>query len=150
MGTEMVAFIEYDESEYNSIIAKEEVASKEYFAEDIYSVSKGGGMYTGSKDYVFFTAIAGVRNNTKIEPLFQPRGLPNNRSLPLQRTVDEGIFEDLKSVSYLNSSEIKLALNHFGVNIKDLHFETITILNVIDDLEKRLGKDRVRLVFGFQ
>ncbi|HEX2923320.1 MAG TPA: hypothetical protein VHS28_04755 [Chloroflexota bacterium] len=158
MGTDMVAFIEYDTSVYDLAMYGPTALSGGLttppppFADrlvETYSVTEEEGLYTGSKDYVFFGAIAGVRNQTNIDPLFVPRGLPPNPSRPVKAHVEKwgGVGEF--GMGWLTLAEINAALDHQRVNRKHLCFETETILFIMANLENRLGDDRVRLVFGF-
>lgn len=157
MGTEMTAFIEYDRTphrwrEFHPDPADEVPPPFSESEGEVYSLTTGGGIFTGSKDYLFFRAIAGVRNGTGIPPLFPPRGLPPNLSFEVRRAVQEfgppyqlGDHGD----SWLRLSEINAALDHQRVDRKLLGFETNTILAIMENLAIRLGDDRVRLVFGF-
>src|SRR5580765_1763293 len=85
----MTAFIEYDMAAYDSKFG----ASANHpppFSEKSgtpFSISCDGSIYTGSKDYLFFAAIAGVRNETGIPPLLPPRGLPRNLSREAEARV---------------------------------------------------------------
>jgi hypothetical protein len=157
MGTEMVAFIEYDRTpdRWREFHPDPKIPLPSPFSEaqgEPYSLTTRGGIFTGSKDYLFFGAIAGVRNQTDIPPLFPPRGLPTNLSPELRRAVQEfgpphmlGNHDD----SWLRLSEINAALDQHRVDRNLLSFETHTILAVMENLAGRLGDDRVRLVFGF-
>lgn len=154
MGTEMTAFIEYDRTSYRwrEFYPDPAIALPPPFSEsqgEPYSVTDGGSIYTGSKDYCFFGAIAGVRNDTGIPPLFPPRGLPSNCSREVrERLGSEGGLGDLND-SWLRLSEINAALDHQRIDRNMLSFETHTILAIMESLVLRLGDDRVRLVFGF-
>ena len=108
-----------------------------------------GGIYTGSKDYLFFGAIAGVRNASPKLPLYPPRGLPPNLSLAVLQAIDDGTFEDGFCTSWLLPREIIEALDHQVIDRNSLSFETVVNLDTMANLEWRLGKDRVRFVFTF-
>lgn len=90
-----------------------------------------------------------MRNDTNIPPMFERRGLPSNLSPEVKRQVERwrgvGEFYD----SWLATGEVHAALSHHAVDPEHLSFETHTILNIIADMEARLGVGRVRLVFGF-
>lgn len=155
MGTELVAFIEYDESELDFGLRSAQRSPATLpapFTEglvDTVSVTEKGGMYTGSKDYRFFAAIAGVRNDSGIEPLIRPRGLPQNPSVPLRLHVEEyGRLGDYGN-GWLTLAEIKAAMAHQQTDLGLISFETQTILFIMANLESRLV-GRVRLVFGFE
>ena len=157
MGTEMTAFIEYDRTphRWREFYPDPAVPLPPPFAEtqgEPYSLTTGGGIFTGSKDYLFFGAIGGVRNETGTPPLFPPRGLPPNLSLEVRRAVREpGAPDELgdHGDSWLRLSEINAAPDHQRVDRSLLGFETHTIMAVMESLATRLGDDRVRLVFGF-
>ena len=145
MGTEMTAFIEYDsisDAGWNAPPFSESSG-------DPYSLTVEGGIYTGSKDYKFFGAIAGVRNETGIPALFPPRGLPMNLSPELRRAVGSENKLGDHNDSWLTLGEINAALDHQGVDRDLLGFATHTIIAIMQNLVARLGDDRVRLVFGF-
>lgn len=151
MGTEMTAFIEYDKAEYYAGRPGAPAVAPPPFSEEWempHSLSMGEGIYTGSKDYTFFAAIAGVRNKTDIPPLYEPRGLPSNLSRVVkQHSLAWGVGDFCQG--WLTTAEIHAALKHHAVNPNHLSFETHTILNIMNDLEARLGVGRVRLIFGF-
>jgi hypothetical protein len=154
MGTEMTAFIEYDKTPYRwpDLHPDPRVEMPLPFDEasgEPYSVTEGRGMYTGSKDYLFFGAIAGVRNETEIPPLFPPRGLPANPCPEVRASLNShGELGDHNG-SWLRLSEINAALGHQRVDRNLLSFETNTILAIMENLVTRLGDEWVRLVFGF-
>jgi hypothetical protein len=154
MGTEMTAFIEYDRTpnRWREFYPDPNVELPPPFADisgEPFSLTEEGGIYTGSKDYLFFGAIAGVRNETGIPPLFRPRGLPPNLSPQVRRELNSrGELADHND-SWLRLSEINAALDHQRVDRNLLSFETHTILAIMENLALRLGDDRVRLVFGF-
>ena len=154
----MTAFIEYDEQQaYFNWYAKHPDAPQDAsellppFAPntDINSLTMERGLYTGSKNYQFFAAIAGVRNETGIEPLYSPRGLPPTLSTPVAVAVEQGVFRCRYRIGWLTLEEINTALNHQAVNPDHLSNQTLTILDIMDILERRYGVNRVRLIFGF-
>jgi len=150
MGTEIEAFVEYDVSARSWRYFHPDPSDQPPppFSGDIHSVSKQSGLFTGSKDYRFFGAIAGVRNETGIEPLVPPRGLPTTLSRPLCWYLEDDTLGDYDT-SWLRLSEINAALDHQRVDRTLLGFETHTILGIMENLVARLGDERVRLVFGF-
>lgn len=151
MGTGMKAFIEYDRGLYDAQWQPGTTPLGPFGpGSDTYSLTEVGGLDDhGSKDYLFFGAIAGVRNATGIPPLFKPRGMPSNPSWQLAKFTKEWGYFDEPSGGWLTLSEINAALDHQHINRDHLSFETHTILAIMADLERRLGTDRVRLVFGF-
>src|SRR4051812_40689913 len=121
MGTEMTAFIEYDRTalDWPNLKGDLEAEMPLPFSEaagEPYSMTGSGGINTGSKDYRFFAAIAGVRNETAILPLIPPRGLPARPSPEVRRNLNSygalGGFSD----SWLRLSEIEDALDHQRVD----------------------------------
>ena len=154
MGTEMVAFVEYDatpdgwrESYPDPTVELPPPFAASQGQPD--SLTTDGGIYTGSKDYLFFAAIAGVRNETGVPPLHPPRGLPPNLSRAARHYLDSDGTLGGHADSWLRLSEILAALDHQRVDRRLLSFETHTILAIMENLAGRLGDDRVRLVFGF-
>ena len=149
----MTAFVEYDKAAYDFALHGGPSDPSPPFsptAGEPYSLTCGSaGIYTGSKDYLFFGAIAGVRNETGVPPLFPPRGLPPNPSPEVRQRIKDWDGIDQFSDGWLTTAEVEAALDHQGVERDLLSFETRTILAVMADLERRLGPGRVRLVFGF-
>jgi len=97
----------------------------------------------GSKDYVFYAAIGGIRNTSGIESLFPWRGLP-----PSPSTCDN--LKDLAdddNVSWLTLTEIRASLAHQGADISSLSKYVRLVLRVMEVAEDSYGVDRVRLVF---
>jgi hypothetical protein len=152
MGTEMIAFIEYDKELYYRDDYDDPPPISPPFSDlsDTYSLTEEAGLFTGSKDYLFFGAIAGIRNESGIPPLFPPRGLPANPSLALQRAIDAEVFESTFGTGWLFLREIHAALHHQNVDRNLLGFETEIHLETMANLERRLGNDRVRFVFTFE
>lgn len=147
MGTDMIAFIEYDKEKYYA--DKYVTKIPEAFSKDVYSLTWEEGLYTGSKDYLFFSAIAGVRNERAINPLYSPRGLPSILSPAVSVAVKNSVFDGLFNVGWLLLREIHSSIIHMSIDYSLLSFESHTILFIMENLEARLGIDRVRLVFGF-
>jgi hypothetical protein len=103
---------------------------------------------SGSKDYGFYAAIAGVRNDRGVEPLIPPRGLP---AFPTPEVYRE-IIEDLGAriaVGWLTLAEIHAALAHMNVDAAATSKYVQVVLGVMSVIESHYGKDRVRLLFGF-
>ncbi len=101
----------------------------------------------GCKDYQFFAAIAGVRNDSDIKPLITPRGLPptSNKHDPIFALLDE---LDDSVVGWLTLSEVDAALSHMSVERKALSSHVVRVLESMATLERLCGTDRVRLVFS--
>jgi hypothetical protein len=159
MGSDMTAFIEYDEEyadqQFMMRLRPESPDSLRDlpppFGSDVTIESlteSGRGLYTGSKDYTFFGAISGQRNKTDIEPLYPPRGVPAFLSWRVKDSVKAGVFDGLYGVGWLTLGEISAALDHQGVDRDHLSNQTLAILDIMGVLEKRFGRDRVRLIFG--
>lgn len=142
MGTEMRAWVEYDE----------QYVSAEPFANDIniLCVTSGeDGLNTGSKSYAFFGAVAGVRNVTGIPPLFEPRGLPSPLSSELIRADNLYHLVEGIGTGWLFLREIQAALRHQRVSDDRINTEILVILDLMTVLERRFGADRTRLIFNF-
>lgn len=151
MGTEMVAFVEYDKSRYYAQLYPAGPLPLPFGeAVDVESLSQGGPINTGSKDYRFFAALAGVRNLRGIPPLFLPRGLPSRMSHGVQWYLRDWGNVGEHSQGWLLVEEVDAALKHHGLERDDLSFESQTLLAILDVLSGRLGKDCVRLVLGFE
>jgi hypothetical protein len=143
MGSSMTLFIEYDMSEYyNPNCAVQPFSDGNY----VWSLTHEEGLYVG-KDYLFFAAIAGVRNRSKIKPLYPPRGVPTVMSPPV-RMFFENDPSTPDDAGWLTLTEIHKALDYMKVDEGKLSFETQTHLATMAYIERRLGKDRVRLVFA--
>lgn len=97
--------------------------------------------FTSGKDYVFFSAISGVRGPEGFTPLIPLRGMPPGRW--------PGWREDswLEEGGWLHYSEIEAALKHRGVNVDDLYPYTQRVLRAMKLLVDELGDSQVRLVF---
>lgn len=148
MGTSIYSFIEYDKNEYEHMYYPEQIELLPFEGE-IYSLSKEEGLFAGYKEYAFFSAIAGVRNQTEIKPLIPPRGLPQKMSVHVEIAVKNGFFDGLFSIGWLTLSEIKAALEHMKITKDMLGFEILNILEIMENMEEKLGKNRVRFIFGF-
>jgi hypothetical protein len=99
----------------------------------------------GCKDYDFYAAIAGIRNRFGKPPLIPPRGaVSHDRFDPMER-LDRGCV----GVGWLTLSEIDEAMRHMNIHENERPEPVRRVLAVMRLLENRLGKDRVRLVFGF-
>jgi hypothetical protein len=151
MGTEMQAFIEYDANEYNWRQWGESYGYslcppfEDETAIDTLTAYHDG-MYTGSKDYLFFGAVAGIRNRTDIPPLYPLRGTPTNMNWRTMIAVSQG-FEPM---GWLTLQEINAALDHQNVNRNRLGTQTLVILDIMEVLERRFGIDRARLIFHIE
>jgi hypothetical protein len=155
----MVAFIEYDVTLFdrqNASAIKTEPPLPPFSVQaDICSLTAypgAQGVNTGSKNYPFFGAVAGVRNTSGKEPLFPPRGLPSLLSEQMEWAIkrDGVLYEDDLGLSWLTLGEIKAALAHHEVGEDRMAPEILAILDAMEALEKRFGVNRVRLVFAFE
>jgi hypothetical protein len=149
MGAEMTAFIEYDTTPDVWCATEPIPAPFSFESGEPFSLTGGGGLYTGSKDYRFFAAIAGVRNETGIPPLIPLRGAPPNPSLKVLAALDSRKELADYCTGWLRLSEINAALEHQHTDRNLLNFETKSILAIMGVLVQRLGDEWVRLVFGF-
>ena len=116
-----------------------------------------GDDVSGCKDYRFYAAIAGVRNEGNKKPLFSTRGLPDHGPWefalrdprPATKGVLGHILIDSLAPGWLTLSEIEAAMKHMGLAEKDRSRGVQRILKAMRHLEQETGKDKVRLVFGF-
>jgi hypothetical protein len=149
VGMDMHTWIEYDteESDWNHWY-KDKRELQPPFAEgnNIESLPEWDRLVHVSKDYHFFGAIAGVRNQTEIPSLFSLRGEPPNVCWPIAVAIAHKQFEP---VGWLTLSEINAALDHHSVDRALLNDKTLIILDIMEVLERRFGVDRVRLLFEF-
>ncbi len=98
------------------------------------------------KDYRFFSALAGVRNEENgIEPLFPPRGLPPH----CDSFVKEEIESQEPPYSWLLADELVAALEHANQVHDQLSVPAQILIETVAHLAKRCGSDRVRIVFAF-
>jgi hypothetical protein len=150
VGTDIVAFIEFDEDwldwERWGKARGEELRQPFAGGNSIQSLTHGGSLYTGSKDHLFFGAIAGVRNQTGRPPLYPLRGSPTSLSWRVTRAIHDTGYE---WAGWLTLSEINAALDHHGVDRDRVSDEILNLLDVMEILERRYGESRVRLLFYF-
>ena len=101
----------------------------------------------GCKDYKFYAAISGIRNELGIEPLFARRNLPDTKNQfdPIHSLLDD---IDDTFVSWLTLSEIREAIGHMQVYYDKLSKHVLRVLESMKTLERLHGRDRVRLVFA--
>ena len=139
MGADIKAFIQIDDNT---------PSDQPPFMNDpsTWDLSGDLGLY-GCKDYAFYAAISGLRNESDIEPLFPRRDLPEtkNQSDPIYSLLDD---IDDTFVSWLTLSEIREALTHMRVEYNKLSRHVVRVLECMETLERLHGGDRVRLVFG--
>lgn len=107
-----------------------------------WDLSKDCGLAAG-KHYEFFAAIAGIRNESGISPLFPCRGLPPTGGRDLRPKLDA----DDPWVSWLTLSEIRQALCHMQIETGKLKRPVQMLLRTMQTAEDVYGLDRVRLVF---
>lgn len=138
MGTGIHVFIEYDDclEQRPFDVSYEVICYDDYY--ELY----------GGKDYCFFAAIAGIRNYSDKEPLFEMRGLPADVSDQVKEYMDD-MFDPDEAKSWLYLSEIKLTLEHMGYSIEGLSLAVQVVLNTMEFLVSKIGDERVRLIFAF-
>lgn len=98
----------------------------------------------GNKDYKFMGAISGIRNESKIPPLIPLRGCPPNPGHQVRRYMQD--FGE--NIGWLFPHEVHVAIEHHGLRLDDLSVEVQTVITMLDFLASRIGRDRVRFVFG--
>jgi hypothetical protein len=145
MGSSIDAYVEYDTTlVYEPGAGETPPFSKVPEAMDLTHFLP----FREGKDYPFFGAISGIRNATSLPPLYPLRGLPSPLSAEAAGTL-ETIYDPC-SLGWLTLREIEAALTHMGLRREDLSLETNLVLYIMRYLEKQLGQDRVRLVFGIE
>ncbi len=140
MGSGIDGFLEYDDRTLEKPFS---VKTGRVIPLDRYVDLRGG------KDYRFFAAISGFRSNEGESPLFRPRGLPT----PMSDQIYEELFFSYSSeqISWLNASEIHLALAHLNIRREELSVAALLVIGLMDYLSGRLGSpERVRFVFGIE
>lgn len=147
MGSAIDAWIEYDDdARYHPERAAEPPFSS--YCDNCIPLDWFNN-FNNAKDYRFFAAISGIRSQQgDPTPLFPLRGgLPPNASKQTRSAVTEIIGEDNPYLSWLSYAEIELALAHMGVPRDKLALPTNLVMDLMQSIEKRLGKDRSRLIF---
>lgn len=97
-----------------------------------------------AKDYPFYGAISGARNETGIAPLYPVRGMPPNASRKVrEEACDVGDMD----LGWLHTAEVHQALKHQNVRMDHLSLELHCVLNMLEYFSRELGDDRVRFVF---
>jgi hypothetical protein len=91
----------------------------------------------GSRDYLLFAKLAGVRNYGDFIPLSNPRGVPSDASKAWKKLLKEW-GPDIHSESYYLFQELEYTKGYSNRWDKAL-----------DDLEQRYPNDILRLMFGF-
>jgi hypothetical protein len=104
------------------------------------------------RDYALFAWLAGVRNNSSINPISEPRGLPADFEVNGNyHTTDHGDHKILMgehSYSWLLDDEIiNSKLPCYMDNIIDSEEDFTAFVNEVKRLKKIYGA--VRFVFGF-
>ena len=133
MSADITAFIQIDD---NSL------PDEPPFTSDPSTWDLSGDLgLSGCKDYKFYAAISGVRNESGIEPLFSCRGLPNKTS----KQIRDKIYAP--NVGWLTLAEINQALQHMGIALASLDLSVQMVLRTMYCAEELFGRDRVRLVF---
>lgn len=164
MGTDMSAFIEYDVIgsyrmysdnvlKYRDeilILQPDDPRFPPFSSKDqIRSLSGYYPLNTGSKNYHFFAAIAGVRNESNKQPLYPPRGLPQLLGEDVECAIKKHHFFGEFGIGWLYHDEIIAALNHMAVPTHFIEEEILVLIDTLEAIEKRFGKRRARMIFGF-
>jgi hypothetical protein len=135
MGADIHAFIQIDD---NSLVHEPPFTSDP----STWDLSEDWGL-VGGKHYAFYAAIAGVRNESGITPLFPCRGLPSRTSSQIR----ERISADDPNVGWLTLAEIHQALSHMKVSVESLDESVRLVLRTMQSAEELYGIGRTRLVF---
>lgn len=150
MGTTINAFIEYDdEARYAFDTGTLPSLTDPPFESDVESVAWDGLCW--DKEYDFFAAIAGVRNESGIRPLYAPRGLPASLSAAAERELlDKRSGEPFgHTAGWLHHSEILAAIEHMSMSSEQMGLRVMLMLEIMAYLSRCLGGERVRLVWTF-
>lgn len=143
MGTGIRIFIEYDFSKFRE--HPYEIPTSP-FQDDVSLWDLQHDFISAQKDYRFFAALAGVRNRENgIEPLFAPRGIPDNCHYYAARELQE----EEPPISWLTAAELNAALVHASLNLEDLEETAQLIVKIVNLLARKCGNDRVRILFAF-
>jgi hypothetical protein len=134
MGANIVAYIQFDDNSSKNALPFTNHPSTWDLSRDF--------KLAGERDYAFYAAICGVRDESGISPLFPCRGLPPNGWDKVQ-----WFDSDDSNVSWLTLSEIHQALQHMKVEVKSLGVAVQLVLKTMQLGEDFYGRDRVRLVF---
>lgn len=113
-------------------------------AEDRYYAEDARTEWFSGRNYSLFAMLAGVRNYDEIEPLCEPRGIPDDLSpelLSIYRQVDDGSMGD-HSFSWLTLGELA-AVDWAPAEYPDFPDRLIPGLATLG------APDDVRVVFGF-
>ncbi len=102
-----------------------------------------------AKDYRFFSALSGIRSRAgDPDPLFSMRGvLPPNVSGQAEQAVMEMAGAPNPILGWLTFPEIEMALSHAKLSRDQLELTTNLVLDLMESIEKQLGKGRSRLIF---
>lgn len=102
-----------------------------------------------AKDYRLFAALSGIKKHEDDpEPLFPLRGgLPPNVSGHTVGRVFQLVDPDDPILSWLTYPEIEQAMAHIKVQRDDLSLASNLVLDLMQSIEKRLGKGHSRLIF---
>lgn len=136
MGASIIAFIQIDDNTRNDQPPFSNTPSTWDLSHDI-----GLG---GCKDYRLFAAIAGVRNQTNVLPLYPLRGVPR---YGFDTTPVDAIADDT-NVGWLTLSEIWQSLDHMQIERDQISSHAQRVLATMHTLESIVGEDRVRFVFS--
>lgn len=143
VGTTFKAFIQIDDN-----TAKDQPP----FSNDpsTWDLTRDIGLSEG-KDYEFYAAIAGPAPHAHWARVLQEKGkgaLYDWRGIPPAHHLDPiTILAGDHNVSWLNLSEVRVALEHLGIGLEDLASSIQLVLRAMAEAEQLFGKDRVRLVF---
>ena len=151
MGVDIEGFIEYDIRQvYYPEKLKYGFASpfSQPGTQYIDSVSNEP-LNLGVRRYDFFAAIAGVRNETGIPPLYTPRGLPEDTSYPVKKMIRDELYDPGNATGWLTLDEIRRALQHHSVTDAQLNSNILLAFDIMSAAEARFGVGWVRFVFMF-
>ncbi len=135
MGADLTAWIEYD--------VHQDPPFSDSAGVECLPLGQWGDLYS-NKDYPFYGAVSGCRNETCIPPLFPQRGRPENASHPVSTYFDT---EDPHNAGWLSSDEVDRAIQHHDLTPDQLSLEVQIVMHILSFLSLKIGPDRVRFVF---
>jgi hypothetical protein len=145
MGTSLHVVVEYDDALlYNPALAEQPAFAS---IPEVISFFDYVRLRSG-KDSRFFAVLGWVTKESRREALFALRGLPQNISQEAAQLFDQFYDPDSYGLGWLTREEVGLAIEHMGFDRNDLSLAVNVVLEAMDCLVRRVGSNRVRLVFG--
>ena len=137
MGANLELFIEFDDSD------------AEPFTSDIDGVIDFSNSIsiTHCKPYELMQAIAGVRGDTSIKPLIDPRGFPQTINPQVGKHINDFYGPGYKTAGWLRYSELMACLKHANLDPSTQKESIQLVFDILRQTKELYGDDRVRLTF---